>query len=99
MLCAFASTIPIFPPRSNGARMAAGAWNRETGMPYGTRLRIKASWWNANADAVLGTGTQARIIGEALRRYGCILADGSGGTTIRSEEHTSELQSPCNLVC
>ena len=23
------------------ARIAAGAWNRETGMPYGTRLRIK----------------------------------------------------------
>jgi hypothetical protein len=65
------------------ARMAAGAWNRETGMPYGTRLRIKASWWDANADAVLGTGTQARIIGEALRRHGCILADGSGGTSIQ----------------
>jgi hypothetical protein len=65
------------------ARSAAGAWNRETGMPYGTRLRIKASWWNANADAVLGAGTQARIVGEALRRYGCILADGSGGTSIQ----------------
>jgi hypothetical protein len=62
---------------------AAGAWNIETGMPYGTRLRIKASWWKANADTVLGTGTQARIIGEALRRYGCILADGSGGSTIQ----------------
>src|SRR2546426_8438394 len=24
---------------------------------------------------------------------------GGGSTTIRSEEHTSELQSPCNLVC
>src|SRR5256885_7742507 len=23
----------------------------------------------------------------------------TGGTTMRSEEHTSELQSPCNLVC
>jgi hypothetical protein len=65
------------------ARTAAGAWNRESGMPYGTRLRIKASWWDANADEVLGTNTQARIIGEALRRYGCILADGSGGTSIQ----------------
>jgi hypothetical protein len=65
------------------ARTAAGAYNRETGMPYGTRLRIKSSWWDANADAFLGTGTQARIIGEALRRYGCILADGSNGTTIQ----------------
>ena len=65
------------------ARMAARAWNLETGMPYGTRLRIKSSWWEANADTVLGTDTQARIIGEALRRYGCILADGSGGTSIQ----------------
>jgi hypothetical protein len=65
------------------ARTAAGAWNPATGMPYGTRLRIKSSWWNANADAVLGAGTQARIIGEALRRYGCILADGSHGTSIQ----------------
>src|SRR2546426_7717980 len=24
---------------------------------------------------------------------------GPGGTVARSEEHTSELQSPCNLVC
>ena len=65
------------------ARMAAGAYNRETGMPYGTRLRIKSSWWKDNADAVLGKGTQARIIGEALCKYGCILADGSGGTSIQ----------------
>lgn len=65
------------------ARTAARAHNRETGMPYGTRLRIKASWWEANADTVLGTDTQARVIGEALRRYGCVLADGSGGTSIQ----------------
>src|SRR2546426_8390201 len=24
---------------------------------------------------------------------------GAGGSSLRSEEHTSELQSPCNLVC
>src|SRR3989454_7049343 len=29
---------------------------------------------------------------------GCGL-DGNGGASTRSEEHTSELQSPCNLVC
>jgi len=65
------------------ARTAARAWHPATGMPYGTRLRIKSSWWKANADAVLGKGTQARVIGEALRRYGCILADGSSGTSIQ----------------
>jgi hypothetical protein len=65
------------------ARTAAQAWNRAAGMPYGTRLRIKSDWWKDNADKVLGKGTQARVIGEALCRYGCILADGSGGTTIQ----------------
>lgn len=65
------------------ARTAARASNPNTGMPYGTRLRIKASWWKDNADTVLGKDTQARVIGEALRRYGCILADGSGGTSIQ----------------
>jgi hypothetical protein len=65
------------------ARTAAGAYNRETGMPYGTRLRLRESWWKENADAVLGTDTQARVIGEALRKYGCVLADGSGGTSVQ----------------
>ncbi len=85
------------------ARTAAGAWNRETGMPYGTRLRIKSSWWKANADAVLGVGTQARIVGEALRRYGCILADGSGGTSVQlcgvaDKRWEAKLQSRLNSI-
>ena len=65
------------------ARSAANAWNPETGMPYGTRLRIKASWWDENADSAFGIGTQARIIGEAIRRYGLLLADGSVGTSLQ----------------
>jgi hypothetical protein len=65
------------------ARTAAGAWNPATGMPYGTRIRIKQSWWNTNANSVLGINTQARIFGEALRRYGAVLADGSGGSTVQ----------------
>src|SRR2546426_11663317 len=37
----------------------------------------------------------------ADRRGQVVLVAGSGETTagVRSEEHTSELQSPCNLVC
>jgi hypothetical protein len=73
----------ISPTYKWPARTAAGAWNPDSGMPYGTRLRIKASWWNANADSVLGKNSQARIIGEAMRRYGLILADGSSGNTIQ----------------
>ena len=67
------------------ARTAAAAWNPETGMPYGTRLRIKALVAHP-ADAVLGTSTQARIVAEAIRRYGLVLADGSGGSTIQLKE-------------
>lgn len=75
------SNADISPTYKWPARSAAGAWNPNAGMPYGTRLRIKASWWNENADKVLGVHTQARIIGEAIRRYGIILADGSGGSS------------------
>src|SRR2546426_5988497 len=31
--------------------------------------------------------------------WGKIITEGRGKTGKRSEEHTSELQSPCNLVC
>src|SRR5256885_7958981 len=43
----------------------------------------------------------ARLIeGAALRLLGETAVVGASGSTIqRSEEHTSELQSPCNLVC
>src|SRR2546426_1862512 len=37
---------------------------------------------------------QAGYLPEAVRNYLALLGWGS-----RSEEHTSELQSPCNLVC
>src|SRR2546426_8593391 len=33
------------------------------------------------------------------RAVGCRAADPVAGRELRSEEHTSELQSPCNLVC
>src|SRR5256885_9528452 len=37
--------------------------------------------------------TSAALVGENIGR------SASFATTLRSEEHTSELQSPCNLVC
>src|SRR5256885_10684382 len=36
------------------------------------------------------------LLGEAHRRFGVVLPE---AVVERSEEHTSELQSPCNLVC
>src|SRR2546426_4604476 len=38
----------------------------------------------------------AAIFGHASYRHGDVSA---GAFVLRSEEHTSELQSPCNLVC
>src|SRR6516162_1159210 len=42
-----------------------------------------------------GFGTAA----DSNARYRYLLSQGTTGLSVRSEEHTSELQSPCNLVC
>ena len=39
----------------------------------------------------------AFLVGTGSQLYG--MAGGPGMSAFRSEEHTSELQSPCNLVC
>src|SRR5256885_17225940 len=36
---------------------------------------------------------------EIVEHLRCVVPDALGETGTRSEEHTSELQSPCNLVC
>src|SRR5256885_13070848 len=41
----------------------------------------------------------ARLPGGLLRPLPPLLRIAIGGALSRSEEHTSELQSPCNLVC
>src|SRR2546426_95403 len=51
------------------------------------------------------TGRVARVtVEEWFRNAGALLDEGNylyplPGEAVRSEEHTSELQSPCNLVC
>src|SRR5256885_10625592 len=70
---------------------------RSTLFPYTTLFRSEGEAITARApfvDLVFGPQTLHRLpemIGE-LRRTGRAVID-------RSEEHTSELQSPCNLVC
>src|SRR5256885_12343452 len=57
---------------------------RSTLFPYTTLFR--SLLWGSDWDGLFArdlTGTLARTL----------------GGTVRSEEHTSELQSPCNLVC
>src|SRR2546430_6120693 len=44
-------------------------------------------------------GTRRRIIGVDRARHGADIGHGIGPGRMRSEEHTSELQSQSNLVC
>src|SRR2546426_8631448 len=46
---------------------------------------------------ILRGGVDVAVQGELKRNVG--VAEARGGRHLRSEEHTSELQSPCNLVC
>src|SRR5256885_6783786 len=58
---------------------------RSTLFPYTTLFRSRA-WWSTISEAVLRAAARMRDRQPAWSRR-------------RSEEHTSELQSPCNLVC
>src|SRR5256885_11411572 len=77
---------------------------RSTLFPYTTLFRsIDAKYQRPHV--VLGgqrlqRGRQRRLRAE-LRLEACVIQDHEPalGVAGRSEEHTSELQSPCNLVC
>src|SRR2546426_8379875 len=68
---------------------------RSTLFPYTTLFRSFLFFWvqirHALQRLALGRGINVRVVGGHFRG---IVAD-----DVRSEEHTSELQSPCNLVC
>src|SRR5256885_6833943 len=88
MLCFFFFLMIRRPPRS-------------TLFPYTTLFR---SWIFVNSSAA-SNSNGGRIVGS---RFASIVLPEPGGpisrmlwppAAARSEEHTSELQSPCNLVC
>src|SRR5256885_9864746 len=64
---------------------------RSTLFPYTTLFRstARSSLVRATFSGHFGSPTSGHVPPSAIRRRGCA----------RSEEHTSELQSPCNLVC
>src|SRR2546426_8442614 len=77
---------------------------RSTLFPYTTLFRSVLS----KGDTVLvrtpggGDGPPSRRLAELVRRgrrMGDVGRRAMPGARRRSEEHTSELQSPCNLVC
>src|SRR2546426_9243188 len=75
---------------------------RSTLFPYTTLFR--STGFGASHSAVMQAFPRLQMIlllacDRATRENG-ITVDGAGRPVVhRSEEHTSELQSPCNLVC
>src|SRR5256885_11582496 len=66
---------------------------RSTLFPYTTLFRSRVP-------AQHGAGRRpGRIVSEIYRQSAADVAAALGTDARRSEEHTSELQSPCNLVC
>src|SRR2546426_1191369 len=65
---------------------------RSTLFPYTTLFRSQASH---------GAHRHRDVVDRALERHGILRHDKHvhPPSPMRSEEHTSELQSPCNLVC
>src|ERR1022692_5339567 len=61
-----------------------------------SRLRLDLGTAMFKATAAAESILRLTVVGGMTGRAG---GGGGGVGTIRSEEHTSELQSPCNLVC
>src|SRR5256885_12885638 len=86
---------------------------RSTLFPYTTLFRSQRRGGTSHHSRRNITGRPLRILGaggKVTRRAGRANPDGLHGAysagprrtmriVVRSEEHTSELQSPCNLVC
>src|SRR2546430_11834369 len=67
---------------------------RSTLFPYTTLFRsVGVWWWNAHRAPVL-TEKDTVVLADFVNTTGDAMFD-----TIRSEEHTSELQSQSNIVC
>src|SRR5256885_11417779 len=71
---------------------------RSTLFPYTTLFRSPHEVWLALDHKAWGPRRQ-NVGLRVFRLSGPALTEGVETHTVRSEEHTSELQSPCNLVC
>src|SRR2546426_2162187 len=69
---------------------------RSTLFPYTTLFRSRTSMADARPAAATPTTTRCARCQTALSEGDRVTAQ---DRVFRSEEHTSELQSPCNLVC
>src|SRR5256885_9992796 len=84
---------------------------RSTLFPYTTLFRSRPLMATLSTHVLdTASGRPARGVAVSLEKDGAVIARGvtdadgriaqlAGALEPRSEEHTSELQSPCNLVC
>src|SRR5256885_7210174 len=82
--CRTWQTVPMYQPKLTGALSAA---TRRTIQPSVWVKESHSRW--VHAPRMIDTPARAHSSGRRLK----------GASAARSEEHTSELQSPCNLVC
>src|SRR5205807_2760330 len=88
------------PNVAPGGAARARQWARRDATACG-RWLVSASWWSCCA-ASMRTGCASSTLSqkcETSRAVPSPLRVAVMYTIARSEEHTSELQSPCNLVC
>src|SRR2546426_5691612 len=73
---------------------------RSTLFPYTTLFRSRSRKADALIERTVYEEILPRVTVPSLRYYGFLAdPDAEHCWLFRSEEHTSELQSPCNLVC
>src|SRR5256885_17125375 len=73
---------------------------RSTLFPYTTLFRSEQNGERVRLNSTLVAGSALMMRGYLEKHAGKTYAwIDPAGTPARSEEHTSELQSPCNLVC
>src|SRR5256885_8567109 len=61
--------------------------------------RLQGDWSSDVCSSDLGSRTRGPRGGRPARCARAVRQAGPARWPVRSEEHTSELQSPCNLVC
>src|SRR5256885_12263037 len=72
---------------------------RSTLFPYTTLFRSHADLRRLALRSLRVQWRARGAVGASQTRPGAVLLETGGLLGVRSEEHTSELQSPCNLVC
>src|SRR5256885_11793116 len=82
--------------RSGTASAHLQTVNPATGKPFGSIVVLPAGEW---AYATLALGSALALFVYPHATTGVFAARRRDVIRRRSEEHTSELQSPCNLVC